>query len=354
MKNIDTNEVKRILEMHSKLKKKPILEQNAPDEDNDANPNVSGVNPTLKSTPKVTNDNSSVIPKVNQDEVDLKLIRDAVTAKCLKNGKAQYLKGTKKPVYVVTTAKSGKVVVFYPDMTYKFVDGSKSGKWKCDGLQALANQAQQTATQQTTVDADIAREIEQNNYQRIEDINVTPSELAQLYEKHPKYNLWRLKFKTSKSGGFTEEQKAFIKQWTDDQNRNGKPGFVATLTPEQRAKGTFKAIKVSGTEQLFPNGGLTMYREPAVASNDIKSCKEAIEKYYTYWREDSEELTDSEFNSLKPFVQSCANRYHKRWGGVFSSIDNYVKILTGDEPGGPSSYGSDSKFRLKSPKNVRR
>lgn len=262
---------------------------------------------------------------------------------CLSNGEPFRDRTTGVYYYRKPSTKVKSDIDFFGDMTYKFVDGSKSGKWKCEGLVTLDN-----------IKTDIEREIQQNNYQRREDIEVSDSELAQLYEKHPKYNIWKLKIKTSKVTGFTEEQKEFIKQWKEQETAKGNPGYTETLTPAQRAKGTFKAIKVSGTEQLFPNGGLTMYREPAVASNDIKSCKEAIEKYYTYWREDSEELTDSEFNSLKPFVQSCANRYHKRWGGVFSAIDNYVKILTGDEPGGPSSYGSDSKFRLKSPKNVRR
>jgi hypothetical protein len=324
MKKISQIEKNDILEMHSKLKKPLISEQ-------------------------VVGDTKSKLSKMLDDG-------------CVKNGEIVELQ-SKNPVLQFaikqeSTKTPGKFRYFFADNRVGSFDGNgkfefSPSKWSCNAVQQ-ATLAASTAKQQAANTEDIAREIEQNNYQRIEDINVTPSELAQLYEKHPKYNLWRLKFKTSKSGGFTEEQQAFIDQWKEDQIKKGNPGFTETLTPAQRAKGTFKAIKVSGTEQIFPNGGLTMYREPAVASNDIKSCKEAIEKYYTYWREDSEELTDSEFNSLKPFVQSCANRYHKRWGGVFSSIDNYVKILSGDEPGGPSSYGSDSKFRLKSPKNVRR
>jgi hypothetical protein len=324
MKKISQIEKNDILEMHSKLKRTLISEQ-------------------------VVGDSKSKLTKMLADG-------------CVKNGEIVELQ-SKNPVLQFaikqeSTKTPGKFRYFFADNRVGSFDGNgkfefSPSKWSCNAVQQ-ATLAASTAKQQAANTEDIAREIEQNNYQRIEDIKVTPSELTQLYEKHPKYNLWRLKFKTSKSGGFTDEQQAFIDQWKEDQIKKGNPGFTETLTPAQRAKGTFKAIKVSGTEQIFPNGGLTMYREPAVASNDIKSCKEAIEKYYTYWREDSEELTDSEFNSLKPFVQSCANRYHKRWGGVFSSIDNYVKILSGDEPGGPSSYGSDSKFRLKSPKNVRR
>jgi len=348
MRNIDTNEVKRILEMHSKLKKKPILEQNAPDEDNDVNPNVSGVNPSLNNTPKVdspkvnspkvSNDNSSVIPKVNQDEVDLKLIRDAVTAKCLKNGKAQYLKGTKKPVYVVTTVKSGKVVVFYPDMTYKFADGSKSGKWKCDGLQALANQAQQVATQQTTVDTDIARELEQYGWKKREEINVTDTELGQLYQKHPKYNLYKLKIDNSKVGGYTPEQQAFINQWKQQK------GYVEKLTPEQLASGVYQKVNVAGSEGLFP-GGLIMYK-PAAGAQDKKVCRDNVKKYYDYWKTKREDIPQSEFDSLKSQVQACANQFEGKWGGIFSVVDNYIKTLRGGT-GGPLSYGEDAKWRLR-------
>jgi len=345
MKNIETSEVKRILEMHSKLKKKPILEQNtAPDEDNNVNPNISTETPKASTeTPKV--DSNVVTPKVNQDEVDLKLIRDAIAAKCLKNGKAQYLKGTKKPVYVVTTAKSGKVVVFYPDMTYKFVDGSKSGKWKCSGLEVLANTEKQNASQKLTVDTDVARELEQYGWKKREDIAVTDTELGQLYQKHPKYDLYKLKINNTKVGGYTPEQQAFINQWKSNE------GYVEKLTPEQLALGTYKPVKVPGSEGLFP-GGLTMYR-PAVTIPEISVCKDKIKQYYEAFKNRSEELSDSDFNLLKPTVQGCVDKYNGKWGGIFSNVDNYVKVLTGDAPGGPLSTGEDSKFRLKSPRNIK-
>lgn len=288
--------------------------------------------------------NEQLEKKFNPNDPQYLVLINAERLGCLSNGEPFRDRTTGVYYYRKPSTKVKSDIDFFGDMTYKFVDGSKSGKWKCEGLVTLDN-----------IKTDIEREIQQNNYRKREDIDAAEGELAQLYDKHPKYDIWKPKFKTSKVTGFTEEQKAFINQWISEKKNEGDESvYTATLTPAQRAKGTFKAIKVSGTEQIFPNGGLTMYREPISAGDDIRTCKEAIEKYYTYWREDSEELTDSEFNRLKPFVQSCANRYHKRWGGVFSAIDNYVKILTGDEPGGPSSYGSDSKFRLKSPKNVRR
>jgi hypothetical protein len=196
MRKIETSEVKRILEMHSKLKKKPILEQNTP----------------VQNTPNVN-------PTVNQDEVDLKLIRDAITAKCLKNGKAQYLRGTKKPVYVVTTAKSGKVVVFYPDMTYKFADGSKSGKWKCDGLTTLANTAAQQATQQAANTEDIKRVKAEGKWLEASETNTTRENLEnpKMYEKKvvSGVTLYRPVISSGVASGLTDEQKKVIEKYTN-------------------------------------------------------------------------------------------------------------------------------------------
>ena len=335
MIKITETESKRILEMHSKLKKKPILEQNtAPDADNEAKPNVS------TETPKV---NTNVeAPKVNQDEVDLKLLRDAEKSKCLTNCKFQYVKGTKKPVYVVTTLKSTKVVYFYPDMTYKFADGSKSGKWKCDAIQALANQEQQVASQKAIVDKDVAAELAQFGWKKRESIPVTDTEITQLYQKHPKYELYKLRVDNAKTGGFTTEQQAFINQWKKKKGEEGETGYTEILTPEQKALGTYQAVRVNGTEQLFPNGGLIMYK-PAAGEQKKKACRADVKKYYDYWKTKREDIPQSEFDLLKSKVQACANQFDGKWGGIFSVVDNQIKTLRGGT-GGPLS---DSKWRLR-------
>jgi len=131
--NIDSNEVKQILEMHSKLKKKPILEQNAPDADNDAKPG------TIEEPKK-----EEVV--VNQDEIDRKFLKDSEAAGCFKNGTIKYIKGTKKPAYQTTTLKSNQVLIFYPDMTYLLPATGEKGKWKC-------SKAEQIKTQQAALKA---------------------------------------------------------------------------------------------------------------------------------------------------------------------------------------------------------
>lgn len=335
MRKIETSEVKRILEMHSNLKKKPLLEQNT--------------------------DNSSVIPTVNQDEVDLKLIRDAITAKCLKNGKSQYLKGTKKPVYVVTTAKSGKVVVFYPDMTYKFVDGSKSGKWKCSGLTTLANTAAQQAAQQASNTEDIKRVKAEGKWLEASETNTTRENLEnpKMYEKKvvSGVTLYRPVISSGVASGLTDEQKKVIEKYT---NLGGK--LRKDLDAEEAQTWTSKVVYPAGT--LFSQD-LVMYFPPSNVSGteggnietqfnnavtnqtptSKRDCKNTIEAYYNAWKT-KKRIEPNTFIPMKEKVQACSNEFDGKWGGMLSSVDNYVETLRGGS-GGPLSYGEDAKWRLK-------
>lgn len=325
MIKIEKNEVKRILEMHLKHKKNIIIEQEVS----------------------------------NQDSTDLILIRNAEKVGCLKNGKAQYLKGTKKPVYVVQGTKTGKVVVFYPDMTYKFTDGSKSGKWKCEKLQTLQSQ-------ESTQQSEIEQLKTQFGWKTKEELgNVGQEELSQLYQKHPKFELFKLKVESGKVGGYTDIQQKFIDQATS-------MGYKLKLTPEETASGKYKQYKVPNSENYFP-GGLTMFfsSETAVASgSDIqqsfselsqgqvpktrKECAEAIKVYYEAW-ETRREIPQNVFDPMKRRVQACVNTYGKKFkslGGILSNVDNYIDTLSGGS-GGPLSYGEDAKWRISPPRNVR-
>lgn len=84
---------------------------------------------------------------------DLVNLRKAITVGCLKNGKLLSNPNQTKYVYRAST-KSGKIVDFTADMNYKFTDGSKSGKWKCD---EIAQMAAASAAAETT-----ASEIQKN------------------------------------------------------------------------------------------------------------------------------------------------------------------------------------------------
>lgn len=273
------------------------------------------------------------------EDPNFTILKNARKAGCLSNG--EIFKDKTKNIYFYRKPSSKeptKEVDFFADMTYKFVDGSKSGKWKCDGLTTLANTDAQMASQKATVDTDIARELEQYGWKKRADIAVTDTELSQLYQKHPKYDLYKLKVNTAKTGGYTEEQQAFINQWTKDK------GYVEKLTPEQLASGIYQKVKVQGSDEYFP-GGLIMYK-PAAGAQDKKTCRNNIKKYYDYWKTKREDITQTEFDQLKSKVQACANQFDGKWGGIFSSVDNYIETLRGGA-GGPLSYGEDAKWRLK-------
>jgi len=74
---------------------------------------------------------------INSQEATL---RKAEKDKCLKNGRLLTNANRSKFVYRATT-KSGKEVDFFADMTYKFKDGSKSGKWACPEMPSSASSA---------------------------------------------------------------------------------------------------------------------------------------------------------------------------------------------------------------------
>jgi hypothetical protein len=307
MKKISQIEKNTILEMHSKLKKPLISEQ-------------------------VVGDTKSKLSKMLDDG-------------CVKNGKIVEME-SKNPVLQFairqeSTKTPGKFRYFFADNRVGSFDGNgkfefSASKWSCNASQQAKFDAS-TKEKETIVNTDIARELEQYGWKKREEIEVTDTELGQLYQKHPKYNLYKLKVNTAKTGGYTEEQKAFITQW------NAK-GYVEKLTPEQLASGIYQKVKVQGSDEYFP-GGLIMYK-PASGAQDKKTCRDDIKTYYDYWKTKREDITQTDFDQLKSKVQACANQFDGKWGGIFSSVDNYIETLRGGA-GGPLSYGEDAKWRLK-------
>lgn len=287
-------------------------------------------------------------------------LKNARNVGCLSNG--DIFKDKTKNIYFYRKPSSKeptKEVDFFADMTYKFVDGSKSGKWKCEGLVTL-----------TTTEAQQQSEIEQLKNQfgwktKEELGNVGQEELSQLYQKHPKFELFKLKVESGKVGGYTDIQQKFIEQ------AQGM-GYKLQLTPEETASGKYKQYKVPNSENYFP-GGLTMFysSETAVTSgSDIeqsfkeisqgqtpktrKECAETIKTYYDAW-ETKKDIPQNVFDPMKRKVQACVNTYGRKFnslGGLFSNVDNYIETLSGGS-GGPLSYGEEAKWRISSPRNVK-
>ena len=138
------------------------------------------------------------------------------------------------------------------------------------------------------------------------------------------------------------------------------------LTADEIASGSYKEIKVPGSEKFFPPNGITMWGSPSGIAKeggkistkfgdisksqtiDKSICKDAIDTYYEGFKT-KKDIPQATFDSMKKVVQSCVSTYEGKWGG-FLGIDlentkKYVEILRGGI-GGPSRRGEDSKWRL--------
>lgn len=313
-------------------------------------------------------DNTKASLDVTSDLVNL---RKAITAGCLKGGKILTNTNQTKYVYRVTS-KTGKTVDFTADMNYKFGDGSKSGKWKCDEIAQMAATAASNATQlaNTKVDNEskIASEIKKG-WKKIETLKsegVDLTTLDRVYDTQVVGNvtLYRPKgssttfTKDTSTADFNKDQLAFVGKFD-------KLGYK--LNPTRLEQSTM--VKVTDKElgapvDLFPNG-LTLYYNPN-AQSDVKSdqslvsdilknqavdreaCRKNIEDYYRSFKTDAF-YDPATIYKIKTVVQACKNQHYGKWGvlGGGKKLDNYLDMLSGVKEGGPSSYGDDSKWRLK-------
>ena len=296
--------------------------------------------------------------KVSTDVTsDLVKLRKAIEAGCLKNGKLLTNANQTKYVYRATT-KSGKGVDFTADMNYKFSDGSKTGKWKCDKIAQMAATATSTAAATAANVADTELVKQEGGWQEAKDIKTTRENLEnpQLFEKKVVngVTLYRAVISSGVTGGLTPEQIKVIKKYTD---LGGK--LRKDLDAEEAQTWSSKVVYPAGTlfsqdlVMFFPpsnvrgtEGGNVESQFNKAISNQTpsskKDCKDTIEAYYEAWRT-KKRIEPNALLPMKEKVQACANEFEGKWGGVLSRIDDYVNMLKGNKEGGPLS---DSKWRI--------
>jgi len=351
---IESEEVMRILSLHETQKKK-IQEQ------------------TSTETSK-----APVLLKRNRQE----LIQFFATAKangCLTDANLGYGDFFRKPgddkgyIKGPSAKMADKVKRVYDDFTWEVIDPKtgavlKSGKWVCKGLEPDAPVVDPNAD-------DINREIAAGLWKKRADlVNVSNAELMQLYEKHPKYDLYKLKTATSKQGNYSPEQQAWINTWnnaTDDvTGQKNANAYKTTLTDAEKASQSFIEFIVPGSETVFPDGGLKVWYNPNNVKNVTSSvlstiiqnqtpnreaCKKNVADFYTaYDRRESIKLTPKQIFDANKIVQSCADKYSpNKWGilGGGNKLDTYIKLLKGETVSGykdgPHTTGPGSEFRLK-------
>jgi len=304
---LEESEVKRILMMHKSLQEQSQPTPPKPEMPTGAEPPKVETPPTpvvsAQKEPAVPA--ASTTPAPTEDPLLTKL-RESIKAGCLVNGKL-YFNKTKNMYYYRGVKQSTKQEIdFYPDMTYKFVDGSKNGNWKCENIALNA-----------------AKTAEESKKTQASDL----------------------------------QKKAFIDSAVN-------LGYKENLTPEEIATGEYKKYIVPGSQEYFPPNGIEMYwSQSGVASStgDVltkletlsklqtinkSTCRQAIIDYYEAYKT-KKDIPDSIFDATKRVVQSCVNTYEGKWGGLFGlgKVKDYVDILRGGM-GGPSLRGDNSKWRL--------
>ena len=247
-------------------------------------------------------------------------------------------------------------------MNYKFGDGSKSGKWKCDEIAQMAATAAQVAQQQAANVADTSLLQQEGGWQEAKDIKTTRENLENplMFEKKVinGVTLYRSVPGSGITGGLTPDQTKVIEKW------KGKGAKLRKELDPEEAK-TWSSRVVSPSSEGYFSQDLVMYFPPenvvgangssieqqfnsAVSSQTPSSkgdCKNTIEAYYKAYVS-KKKIQPNTFEPMKEKVQACVNQFDGKWGGVLSKIDNYVDILRGVREGGPTSYGDDSKWRI--------
>ena len=337
--NISNEEVKTILEMHSKVRKNTFL---------------------------IKEDAAS----------DEERLRIAITSGCLKGGSLKRSKSTGNVFYRKPSAQEpGKEVDFFADMTFKFTDGSKSGKWKCDAIgTSLANKektAADAASQEKTnaevkvaTDANIENLKKEGGWKTYDELISTDTKenIANpaMYDKKvvDGVTLYRRTSGKGITSGLDKRQQDVITQF------KAKGAKLENEVTALEAKAWTRKLVSPKSEGLFSED-LYMYFPPNTISNtDITSafekavkdqtpessddCKKAIEAYYMAFKK-KKVFTDDVLTAMKEKVQACKNEFYGSWGafGGGKTIDGYLDMLSGKASGGPSSYGDDSQWRLK-------
>jgi hypothetical protein len=331
MKKISQIEKNTILEMHSKLKKPLISEQ-------------------------VVSDSKSKLTKMLADG-------------CVKNGKIVELQ-SKNPILQFaikqeSTKTPGKFRYFFSDNRIGTFDGNgkfefSPSKWSCNSIQQATLDAS-TATQQAANTEDINRVKTEGGWKEASEIKTTRENLEnpKMFEKKVVngVTLYRSVISSGVTGGLTDEQTKVIEKY---KKLGGK--LRKELDAEEAQTWTSKVVYPAGTlfsEDLvmyFPpsnimgaeGGNIETQFDAAVTNQTPTSksdCKNTVEAYYKAWKT-KKRVEPNTFIPMKEKVQACVNEFDGKWGGMFSSIDNYIETLRGGS-GGPLSYGEDSKWRLK-------
>lgn len=292
----------------------------------------------------------------------LDILRKAIKGGCLRNG--QLVQSKVDPSKYIYRAKTdnGTDIDFFGDMTYKLRADGKTGKWKlCPGALQLDTNAAATAATAAANAADTTLLQQEGGWKKREDITDTNANVnnLQMYQRKEVngVTLYRRVSGAGIAGGLDTRQQGVITKW---QAQGAK--LEKELDAEQSQTWTKKLVSPKSDGlfsedfyMYFPpntvnNAAITTAFQAAYNDQTPKSksdCKQSIEMYYMAFKTKAK-MEPNQIESMKEKVQACVNQFDGKWGvGAFTKIDDYVDILRGRKPGGPSTYGDSSKWKLK-------
>jgi hypothetical protein len=252
---IDSKQKEDILRMHGFIK-----EQASGLGPDDIMPGLPGSGYNDDGSPKT--ETPSVTPTATDKKiiptVEGKVFIDAIASGCLPGPKTK-IKKTKKGTYVyVEKAKSGKIIYFYDNLTWKLSDGSGSGKWACPELTNTATTTP-SVTQSTST---TTPSVTQSTSTTTSTTTLSPQGSSPVL---PKTNLEK-KLETMSAQELAQSAKDVNQTLSDDLSFNGCTQLVDTYF-ELAKKGQ-------------PNKDIETFKKKVYACND---------NHRSSWKEDTKD-----------------------------------------------------------------
>jgi len=208
------------------------------------------------------------------------------------------------------------------------------------------------------METDSKREVGTGNWTDRQNINIPDSELVQTYEQHPKYkNLWKKKATVNKTKGFEEDQQAFIDAWTGStdemKTKFSTDAYKYNPTAKDFASGQWTRDNyfiAPGSEVYFPadekgQKGLKIFINVNKLNKKAsrENCRAAIKTFVTMFKQSrgGKEPEAQVFADTKALVRLC--NATMRFGGLFSKVDDDLKLLSGQTVDGYKGPSSDSR-----------
>jgi hypothetical protein len=329
--------------------------------------NTSAGNPTNTNTASQSDGTNSGEPELTLQEKLQALIDDG----CVKNGVVVQMGSTNpNKQYAIkqqSTLNPNKSRYFFIDNTYgTVVDGKfKYGteKWECNTNRINSDKAKSEG-QKTATNSNIENLKKEGGWKTYDELIATETKEninnPAMYEKKivDGVTLYRRTSGRGITSGLDKRQQEVISQFKE------KGAKLENEVTALEAKAWTRKLVSPKSDGLFSED-LFMYFPPNTITNaeittlftnavndqtpqDSSDCKTSIEAYYMAFKK-KKVFTDDVLSAMKEKVQACKNEYYGSWGtfGGGKTIDGYLDMLSGKAPGGPSSYGEDSKWRLK-------